>query len=900
LERLESRQLLSASPSANLGFGSGGALAVTIDSLFSNDTTPALSGTIDDASATILVSVDGQTDLAAINNADGTWTLPDGALLPLAEGVYDVQVTATNSDSETATDSTTNELTIDQTAPAITVDSLSTSSPTPTLSGTVNEPSASVFVDVGDQTGLPANNNGNGTWTLSGAIIPPLAEGTYNVVARAIDLAGNTGVDATTDELQIDTIPSVTIDVLASADSTPAISGAVDDPTASITVDVGNQLGLTATNNGDGTWTLPDNTLAPLDDGVYNVTVTATDATFNAGLDTTVDELTIDTDGAVFVTNATPIAIPADGSDGIANPYASTIHVSGIVGGLTDVNATLNQFTHTFPADVRVVLVGPTGQSVVLLAGTGAGVGVSDLDLVFDDSAAANLTSNTALASGTYRPTNLISGVMFPAPAPVGPYGGAFTGFNDTSPNGEWSLYVHDAGNLDVGDIAGGWSLSFSTIVDTVAPVVTVDSLVTGDTTPALSGTVDDPIATILVDVGGQTGLSAINHGDGTWTLPGDTLSALSFGVYNVVATAIDGSSNAGVDATSGELTVLETSITTFANGGTIAIPATGAPAAADPYPANIDVAGLSGEVIDVDVALTGFAHSYPSDLDMLLVGPGGESVVLMSSVGSSFPVSDLNFTIDDSAGGSFPTETELVSGRFAPTDARPASSFESPAPVGPYGSALSLFNGVDPNGTWSLYVVDSATGDEGEITSGWSLTIETTGTANLLFGDADNDGFVKGSDLLAVIENFGSVGLADGLLLGDADDNGAVTGGDLLSVISHFGDSLPGNLFASAMLDSSTASSMIAESRLAKPSENFGSVYLSPVAQPETRPPALLSESVLAATTDAALLLLENGESRETLNASPSKPADPPSLSYPKQAAVDSALELRWIKLTD
>jgi len=61
----------------------------------------------------------------------------------------------------------------------------------------------------------------------------------------------------------------------------------------------------------------------------------------------------------------------------------------------------------------------------------------------------------------------------------------------------------------------------------------------------------------------------------------------------------------------------------------------------------------------------------------------------------------------------------------------------------------------------------------------------------SVLFGDADNDGAVAGSDLLAVTNNFGSTGVANGLLLGDADDDGAVAGSDLLAVTNNFGSTL-------------------------------------------------------------------------------------------------------------
>ncbi|MCJ9035949.1 Ig-like domain-containing protein, partial [Acinetobacter nosocomialis] len=48
-----------------------------------------------------------------------------------------------------------------------------------------------------------------------------------------------------------------------------------------------------ATNNGDGTWTLADNTLPVLTDGPHTVTVTATDPAGNVG--TTNAVVTVDT-----------------------------------------------------------------------------------------------------------------------------------------------------------------------------------------------------------------------------------------------------------------------------------------------------------------------------------------------------------------------------------------------------------------------------------------------------------------------------------------------------------------------------------------------------------------------------------------------------------------------------
>jgi hypothetical protein len=140
-------------------------------------------------------------------------------------------------------------------------------------------------------------------------------------------------------------------------------------------------------------------------------------------------------------------------------------------------------------------------------------------------------------------------------------------------------------------------------------------------------------------------------------------------------------------------------------------------------YPSNIVVSGLGGTVSSVQVFVNNINHTWPDDIDMLLVGPGGQTVMLMSDAGGSSDLINVNLTFSD-AGGPLPDSLQITSGVYHPTDYEPGDNMPAPAPTPPYGTALSVFNGTNPNGTWSLYVADDADLDGGSIDGGWCLVI--------------------------------------------------------------------------------------------------------------------------------------------------------------------------------
>ena len=69
--------------------------------------------------------------------------------------------------------------------------------------------------------------------------------------------------------------------------------------------------------------------------------------------------------------NSTSSAIPGMGTSGLASPHLSTINVSGLMGTVTKATVTIDGYSHGFPDDVDVLLVGPTSSTVVLMSDVG-------------------------------------------------------------------------------------------------------------------------------------------------------------------------------------------------------------------------------------------------------------------------------------------------------------------------------------------------------------------------------------------------------------------------------------------------------------------------------------------------------------------------------------------------
>jgi subtilisin-like proprotein convertase family protein len=170
-----------------------------------------------------------------------------------------------------------------------------------------------------------------------------------------------------------------------------------------------------------------------------------------------------------------------------------------------------------------------------------------------------------------------------------------------------------------------------------------------------------------------------------------------------------------------------------------VLIPGEGASGPATPYPATEFIKGNGDEIAtDVDVDLGPLVHDRHNDLDLLLVGPDGQSAMLMSDTCGSVPAEG-GFAFDDEAPFRLLDDMGQLcgGGTFQPTDYDVGDAFPAPAPPGPYGTSLSAFDFTNPNGSWKLYAVDDdESAKDGYLLKHFQLNISTRPRANIAFAE--------------------------------------------------------------------------------------------------------------------------------------------------------------------
>jgi len=197
------------------------------DSQATNLKSPSLTGTVSDKTATVKININSNT-YNATNNGNGTWVLAAGQIIPdLIDGVYTINIIASDSANNTQTYNFDNALTIDTVKPIVTINS-----PTPinnhnhtnySLSGTCTVGDGNLLITIGTQShdiACDINNHWSLTTNLSS-----YPNGKIIITAKQTDIVGNEGTAATT--LQKDTVPlSVTINQASTQDDPTNINRA--------------------------------------------------------------------------------------------------------------------------------------------------------------------------------------------------------------------------------------------------------------------------------------------------------------------------------------------------------------------------------------------------------------------------------------------------------------------------------------------------------------------------------------------------------------------------------------------------------------------------------------------------------------------------------------------------
>jgi len=456
----------------------------------------------------------------------------------------------------------------------------------------------------------------------------------------------------------------------------------------------------------------------------------------------------------------------ASGPSAAASPYPSTITVSGLTGAVSNVTVTLNNLTHASVGDLGLLLVSPSGASLLIQGEMGGSNVMNNVTYTLSDAGASALPTNSAWAAGTYKPTaSAAPSFLSPAPmsynasAPAGASTFAST-FNGTAPNGSWNLYVQSFGANILGFFTGGWSVTITT-----APPPSVTNV----SSTALNGAYDVggviPITiqfTAAVNVTGTPQL-ALNSGGTASYSSGSGTDTLTFS-YTVAA----GQNSADLDYTSTTALSL--------NGGTIkdasntnAVLTLPAPGAAGSLGANkaIVIDTTAPSVTDVSSTTTngtygvGAVISITVDFNKSVTVTGTPQLALNSggtaSYSSGSGTNTLTFTYTVAAGQNSAdldyTSTSALSlngGTITGASGNAILTLPAPGATGSLGANKDIVidttsptvtgvSSTNGNGTYGTGAVIS-------ITIGFSTSVNVTGTPQLALNSGGTASYSSGS----------------------------------------------------------------------------------------------------------------------------------------------------------
>lgn len=406
---------------------------------------------------------------------------------------------------------------------------------------------------------------------------------------------------------------------------------------------------------------------------------------------------------------------------------------------VTDVNIGV-QFTHTYRGDVRATLVSPGGTVVNLI--TNVGASANNLNVLFDDSAAASISTHTANDNTAAAP---------PYQRSFRPEG-SLAGFNGQGSAGTWQLTICDSLNGDSGSFARAHlylttvplsphaDLSLTKSVSNAAPasganiayVLSVTNA-SGSTLTATGVTVQD---TLPAGFGftGASGFGSYDSATGVWTvgsIPAGTTRTLTISgtvaatagasVTNIAqigaSSAFDPDSTPGNDAAGED----DQDSATFTVSGT---------RVAGTPPALVCPVGMT--VHDWD------GVSWPAGTTS-----GSHVLTAIGTASVGIAVSGGSFLGNATYGGQSPTRQNVVTGGLSPAQFSIFELVDFTSQAGVVTSTITLPTAV-PGAQFRLFDVDYNAGqfaDRVTVTGSYNGTtvypVLTNGVANHVVGNS-------------------------------------------------------------------------------------------------------------------------------------------------------------------
>lgn len=152
-----------------------------------------------------------------------------------------------------------------------------------------------------------------------------------------------------------------------------------------------------------------------------------------------------------------------------------------------------------------------------------------------------------------------------------------------------------------------------------------------------------------------------------------------------------------------------------------------------------ITVSGIGTGATALSIDLFNMSHTFPDDLDFLLVNPSGVGVVFLSDAGGGTDIVGINLNFADSNSGQTSDAGPMVGGAFTVSNFVTGDTFHDSTNALVTWTDSTTINGLlagNADGVWTLWVRDDASADIGSIAGGWALNftaVPEPGTMALL-----------------------------------------------------------------------------------------------------------------------------------------------------------------------